>query len=583
MLVYLRRSVYLVTLTLALAAGHLAAAGDPDTPDGAADLSTVFQDQVQVEVVSIDVVVLDKEGRAVTGLDASDFVLRVDGDQVDIANFYASSSRSVAAETVSALPSVTIEEAVPEDDDGAIEATPEVGHVVVFFDNFRTAPKGRERVLHDLPPFLEQQLANGNRVMLAAFDQTGATILAPFTDDLATLQSALAQTSEPIAWGMKRHIERKMARSEIASIYRACEGGNRGNDNPCTCVPRMASVAERSSAEIEGQKKSVLTALNNLVGALGSLQGRKSLLYVSDGVELQSGLDLFHYIEDLCPSSGVYQKKSMSADGLRSINQLMENANANRVTFYNLQASGPPMGSHASAEFAGGMETPSMANDRVVNSNLQDTIVFMARETGGRAILNATHFDEGLADIDHEMQSFYSLGFSPDHEAAGKPHRVKVKVPEHKVEVRYRRSFVHKEADQTLAERALGAFLFGVEQNPLLATVRSGPSSLEDDGSVLVPIEVSVPFASLALLPTAEERVGQLTLIVAAPNVEGKKASIRKMSLQVQAPLDETAGPEDYRIGVRLRLPPGKHEIGVGLWDDIAQTASILQVSIDGG
>ena len=50
---------------------------------------SIFQDTIGVEIVNIDVVVTDKKGHAVEGLTRDDFELRVDGEKVPIANFYA--------------------------------------------------------------------------------------------------------------------------------------------------------------------------------------------------------------------------------------------------------------------------------------------------------------------------------------------------------------------------------------------------------------------------------------------------------------------------------------------------------------
>lgn len=554
--------------------------GGAATAQETGDLARIFQDQIRVEVVSIDVVVLDKKGRSVDGLTAADFVLRVDGERVDITNFYAPAAGPAVGGVPQSTPLDSPGGALREIGDGV----PQPGHVVVFFDNFHTAPMGRQRVLRDLPPFLEEQLAAGYRVMVVAFDRPGVRIVAPFTTDPAALRSALAKVSEMQASGFRRHLDRNEILRDILDIYDSCGGGRRpGSGSSCQCVPRMRQKAYSYSEIIEAQKRGALAAVDNLVSALGSLGGRKSFLYVSDGLEHQAGVDVFQYIDELCPGR-LYQEKALSGDGLAVFNELVGHANANRVTFYSLQASGPQGFSSASAEYGVGSAMPSPAGDRVRIDNIEGSLTFMARETGGRAVLKATHFDEDLKRIDHEMEAYYSLGFSPSHEASGRSHQVKVTLPgDEKARLSYRRSFLHKEPDRLMAEKAMGAFLFGVERNPLGAAVHVGTPSAGTEETILVPIEVRVPLERLTLLPGAGERRGQLTFIVAAPDKAGRRTEVRKMRLEVKAPLAGDEAPEEYRFGVRLELPAGEHEIGIGLWDDVAETVSFLRVDVAAG
>ncbi|MCY3971427.1 MAG: hypothetical protein OXG74_15955, partial [Acidobacteria bacterium] len=68
-----------VTTTLILAA---LPAAPQDTP-----LPDLFADVIDVRVVNVEVVVTDRKGNRIRGLEASDFELRVDGEPVPIEYF----------------------------------------------------------------------------------------------------------------------------------------------------------------------------------------------------------------------------------------------------------------------------------------------------------------------------------------------------------------------------------------------------------------------------------------------------------------------------------------------------------------
>ena len=56
---------------------------------------TIFTVTTDVNVVNVDVVVTDKQGKLVTGLSAEDFQLFENGEQVEISNFYAAAGEPI--------------------------------------------------------------------------------------------------------------------------------------------------------------------------------------------------------------------------------------------------------------------------------------------------------------------------------------------------------------------------------------------------------------------------------------------------------------------------------------------------------
>lgn len=542
-----------------------------------------FEERVGVEVVSIDVVVVDRKGTPIQGLGRDDFELRIDGQPVEIANFYA------AGRPVTVAEETEVPEAPAAEERPTVEPLEEGLHVAVFVDNFYLSVGGRNRLLRDLPSFLDRQLADGAEILIAFSDRGGLELLTSFTTDRAALLGALKKVAAKPITGQEQEVTYRRTLHSVIDLYKNCLDSP--ILDPCKdCWPSIVNTVEMYSFDVDRERRGTLAGLANVTSALSLLEGRKIVLYAADGMQLQPAVDLFHYLGELCPEnslSSAVTSGQMRMDGLATFQRLTARANSSRVTFYTLETSGLRTLSSSSVVFGdtgpdGQVLKPSAVNDQIRFANLQGTLFLLADDTGGKAILNANRLAEPLAKLHEELGSYYSLGYSPNHPGAGETHRVVVKVRGKHADVRYRRSFRHKGVEEQLAERTLGAFLLGAEKNPLLAEVRSGEPSPGSEGRLVVPVEVSVPYEKLTLLPYEEERLGRVTLIVAAPEKDGKMTAIRKKELTVRAPLKAAStGARLYQVGVNVELLPGHHNLAVALWDEVAAAGSYLRLEVD--
>ena len=98
----------------------------------------VFTGSVRVDVVNVDVFVTDGDGNPVYGLQREDFELIVEGQQMEISNFYA--PRPPHAPKPEPGP-VALE---------AIEVPPPPRHIVVFVDHTNLLPTRRQEVMESL-------------------------------------------------------------------------------------------------------------------------------------------------------------------------------------------------------------------------------------------------------------------------------------------------------------------------------------------------------------------------------------------------------------------------------------------------
>jgi len=310
-----------------------------------------------------------------------------------------------------------------------------------------------------------------------------------------------------------------------------------------------------------------LDALDSVVSWLAGLPGRKAVLYVSDGLPLVPGLDLFT-IYSRAPVSSETSKRTpeMSAqkfDLTTRFRQLTAHASRNRVVFYPIEAYGTRDG--------GGVSL----SDSVTLANRQNGLRFLAEDTGGRALLNATDVPAALARVSDDFGTYYSIGYQPQRPGDEAEHKIEVKVKARGAQVRYRQWYRDKPVSETVAEATLAVMRFGPEDNPLEAKLEVVPG--KKPGETLVRIKV--PVAKLFLQPNGASRQGQLRLYVVASG-DGSTTPVRQTKLvTVEVPEAEAAAgsKKEYTHEIAIPLKPGYYALGVGVRDELAAATSYLR------
>jgi len=538
-----------------------------------------FGEAISVEVVDVEVRVVDRKGRPITGLDRDDFTLLVDGKPVDVAYFQA----------------VTAEGRGPAEADGAqLEGEPQAAesaaperHLVIFLDQTHLTTTGRRQLIRDLRPFLEQGLDPRTPVMVAS-SAGGLRVLQGFTLDREAVLGVLADEERATPGGIRERVGHSRTVRELHEIFEAnldCPTGD-----PCDCaIPQMISTVRNQAAEVTGRVEDTLSAIETLSAALRGLPGSKTLLLASDGLEFRPGLDLYRLAMDLCPDhQQEISRYVFDIDLLKVYQAVSAHAAANRVTFYTLDTAGLAPANDVT-------DRPgTRLSQRARDANLQHSLFMLADETGGKAVLNANRFGEELGDVARDIDAYYSLGFTPDHSGADEVHRIEVEVAGDHHDVRYRRAFRHASPDGRMAERMLGTLLFGAGQNPLGVTLSvgeaGGPAAEgaaegaaeaaaggADSGAVSVPVRIVVPVSGLVLSPGTDDSVGLVRLYMSVQDVDGEWSPVRTKRVPIRFRSDEEAESAVRQIEVELDVEPGEYLLALGVRDELGGEVSYLR------
>lgn len=540
--------------------------------------TTSVTESVDVRVVTVDVVVLDRKNRPVAGLGPDDFRLFEDGKEVAISNF--STYDFLRADS----PEPGRDRKDGAESPTSVESSASPLTLAVYLDERGMNPAHRNRVFRDLETFVVDQRLDGPDWILGRFRNRFEVLAGP-TKDQSLLARALASIDKPDSKSIEWQLAERRALAQIRDNYQACETAP-------FCVPcvdnweQMVALARTHAAKETERMVWTTRGLADLIGSMSGLPGRKCVLYVGDGFEQRAGMATFAYLADLCDGPRPTAQNEMfqtlmEYDNTTRMMELSAYANGNRVTLYMLDAQGVHAGRRSGVEFADAKLAPSTINDRVRMDNLQGTHFTLANETGGAAILNTNRPLEALTDVAQQWtDASYSLGFQPPHPASGRSHQIRVELVGKAAKgrrIRYRRSYQDKRLEARLVDRLATTLYLGREVNPLGVEVSHGAPELIKRDLYQVAVEIRLPRAAFLRLPDNGDPRGQARVWMSAVADDGARSAVRQTLIDIDPPAE---GGDIQSIVVRIELGEGDHQVAVGVRDELAQTETLLTLPI---
>ncbi|HEY2291123.1 MAG TPA: VWA domain-containing protein [Thermoanaerobaculia bacterium] len=510
-----------------------------------------FKESIEVSVVNLDVYVTDKKGQPVTGLKKEDFQVFEDGSPVEISNFFAESRGTEPA--APAVSGGSGPAAAPE------RPVSQRLRLVVFVDDVNLSQANRMRILQSTGKFLHSELKPGDEVMLVRYAQK-LDIRRQFTADLEVVDADLAEILN-LPTDIRKY--QQSFNQAMNSIWAAQIGGERGGES--TRGMEIENQIESWASEEGLMVQGALDALDSVVSWLAGVPGRKAVLYVSDGLPITPGLDLYTAYSRAARQPSITQRVSaMNAekyDMTTRFRQITSHASRNRVAFYPIEAYGTRDSSSVGLF------------DSISLEIRQAGLRFLADDTGGRALLNATDVPGALARVAEDFATYYSIGYQPKRPGDEAEHKIEVKVKTRGAQVRYRQWYRDKPVSETVAEATLAVMRFGPEDNPLETKLEVIPDWKR--GETLVRIKV--PVSKLFLQPNGASRQGQLRLYVVASG-EGSTTPVRQTKMvTVEVPEAEAGSKKEYTHEITIPLKPGFYALGVGIRDELAAATSYLR------
>jgi VWFA-related protein len=530
-----------------------------------------FFDEFQLTIANVVVYVTDKQGNAITDLTKDDFRLLQDGEEQEITNFAPYTEEIIRSQLKVQEAKATGVGPTPTPSTEPLPDPVEV-YLVLFIDNENLDPLNRNRVLNQTREFIQTSLHPPAQMMVVSY-RNSLKVLQPFTSDSRLVLDAIRSVRRDTGGRTSRDLARRDIIDKIKE-YREEERMNPGySDQNLGQTHEVYKLIWGFAKEEANALVFTLDALRHVTMTISGLPGKKSVIYVSNGLPMIPGMDLFYEVSKVYTDFAALDE-IFTYDRSRLFQQLTATANAQDVTLYTISAAGVEMGGMGTAEHES-MQDPLSAS--VGSRNYSDTLKFMAEETGGIAIVNTNDVAPWLERVTQDMFTYYSIGYPLLPSGKDKVHQIKVTVPEHpEYKLRYRQRMVEKSRETQVQDRLVSSLMFDVDDNPMEIEIATGEPAPASESRWLVPTHLSFPLSKVALAPEGDEYVGHLVLFVAVRDHDGKRSDLVRQEHEVRVPAAdyESAQRRPFGIDTTLLMESGRYRISVALLDQITKQDS---------
>jgi VWFA-related protein len=523
----------------------------------------------EIELVTVDVVVVDKKGRAVPGFVRSDFTIEENGE----------------AQAITSFESVELPDLPPPRYEGDV-VRPAVSSnrgkearqyrtFVIIFDDINLSPAQALRAKAAIGEFLRTGVREGDIVVLvASAGSAWWTARIPegrneLEDVLKRLDGRYIYETSPdrvTPYEAMRIIEFDDADVAYTVTRRfdtyAAVGRERENQHlyadslKTTSVVGLIDPYVRSrAADVHRQsthrRRVTMRTMKRAIEALKGVRGRKAMILVSQGFVFQPGF--------------------------KPMRQLVETSMRVNVPVHFIDTRGlVALPDFMTAAYVRGFDTQdTMAVLSDITRDAEGSEA-MALDTGGIVVRNTNDLSSGIQRVAAESQAFYLLGYNPSVRTRdGKFRKIRVKLRGDKgkgLKVRARRGYYaplagEKPEFESKADPAIVQALdspYEVRAVPLRVTAFAFDEVLAGQLSVLLAVEIDVN--ELELETNAEGRVsGDLAFLIEAQHLQsGEYYNIdEKIEMRMLPETFERLKKTGYVVSREFSLPPGDYQAKV--------------------
>jgi VWFA-related protein len=522
----------------------------------------VFQGRHEVNIGSVEVRVVDREGRPIHGLRLEEFVLVVNGEPREIthfAEFGRPAEKTVSEETVK------IAEPTAVAANGISIQGRDTRFLVIFVDCRNLSIFNRTLVLNRAEEFVRTNVRPPGLAMVVTND-TYLRVVCPPTDDPEAVLRALGEFK---GVGMVPGNIQNLIRTAQDQIY---ELRRRGASE--IVRDQAMAVARMTAGQVDQTLVRTVDSMKTLFRSISGLEGRKAVLYISDGLPMTSGEELFRLVNALWRyPRALNELPSLQRGPLHE--QLANHAIAANITLHTIDARG--LMSENTTSAGDRFQAPAGLGWTKIR-NYQDSLLYLSRETGGLAVVNSNEFGMGLEEIGTAISSYYSLAFALEPPARDRLHSVDITLPDHPdYQLRYRRELVERSAMTRVSDRTMAGLLADPANNRLEIGVVVG-APVPNDGKIsTAPLKVLLPLSSLLRVPDGEVSIARVSTFLVAGNEDGR-SEMEHMSHILRIPAD---APDALSLVFEIKLRKGHNRISAGVLDEQTGETGFAVTEID--
>jgi VWFA-related protein len=506
-----------------------------------------------IDLVTVNVVVRDRNGNVVRGLTRDDFVVTEDGRPQTISTFdfeeiATAPPDAVPAEIPTILGTVGRAPAAPTTPAPAAEPKPVIDMqgrrvIALFFDLSSMQPEESMRAAASAREYIDKRLTASDMIAIVTLSTT-LQVVQDFTSDRDLLLQTIDRLSGVEGAGFE----------ETAAADATDE----------TATAFTADDAEFALFNTDRR----LQAIQALIEAMAPIEQKKSIVYFSSGMT-QSGLD-----------------------NRVAIRTVTDRAVRSNVSIYaadsrGLQALGPAGdASQASTRGQSAFSGRAVAARFDSMSASQDALTALAEDTGGRAFFDQNDFKAVFDRVVADTSVYYLLGFSstnPSKDGRFRRLRVSMKRPDLKLEYRAgyyaARDFAHsgkEDREQQLMEQLFSDL--SVTDLPVYAS--SAYFRMRGD-RYFVPLWIVVPASKVQFKKSSDKDKATIDLLAVVRDPGQRPVARIRDTINLSVSATEEVQRKNVQYQTDLELPPGVFQLKVVVRENQTGTVGSFEALIN--
>lgn len=526
--------------------------------------------RANVVIVSVDVVVRDRQGNVVRGLTGQDFEVREDGQPQVVRTFAFQEIRDDAAPPAARVNLLAgVEEklatgaAAPVRTAAASEsAAPQplrsedvAGRrlVILLFDTSSMAPEDVQRSVESAQAYVKTQMSAADLISVATVGST-LTVLTDFTGEREVVDAALSRLSWTEGTATPPPDAATMATDEQA----------------------VTEEAAAEAAELDMFNNDVrLRALKTLSEALAPIDQKKAIVYFSAGMS-RGGSD--NQVElRAAINAAVRSNVSIYSIDTRGLQAVVPGGDARGG------GGGGAGGGRGGGRGGGLFSGRGIAQQFASLASSQDTLSTLSADTGGRAFTDTNDFGEAFTRLRRDMSAYYLLGYSSSSALRdGRFRRIQVRLknPDYRVEARAgyyaERDFTHTARGDREAQMQDQLYA-AVSATDLPVIAHASYFRLADD-RYYVPIAIVVP-GHLVPVPAGKDRA---VLDILGEVRDERGFPVGRIRETMELPKDESASLAARQVLYQsgMTLPPGRFSVKVVVRENANGTMGTFEAPV---
>ncbi len=524
----------------------------------------VLTESIEVRIMNVDVIVVDREGRRVQGLTASDFELLQDGKPQPIANFSEYRGRAGALTAMAIAPDKATASALEAQ---LAPSTPR--KIILCIDQFAMSRQHRGPWFDAIKSFVRESVRPGDEVMIATYDHSMKVPL-HFTSDLRTIEKEIDKIASV------RGAERR-GRDELKDLEQAEQFFRMNPEASEADVQGHMDTSRRQEAQVaRARMRNRVAAINSLIASVGGLEGRKIMLLASESFSRLAGMEYF------IPRGGTTDGPPTGAMEFNTssiVARLIRTANSHGVTIYPLHPTGI-FKPEASAEFESG--TAQSRNYMILDNELS-ALSRIANETGGLLAAGPIEVEKILPQIVEDLESYYSLGYRIEaSNGRDRTRAINVRTTRPGLRVRVRKSVEEKSWESQMEDFSLANLFNLSDRNDLGISVEKERVNELRMGKKSIPLRIRIPISRLTAFPQGDEHVGRFSVFIVAADQSGDYSDVIRKTQSFSIPAAQFAKAQashfTYEISVNIRGTGDR--ISVGVMDEISKETGFARVEV---